>query len=463
MFPVLHAQSNTPLYEQLYHFYKDAIHNRILKKGERLPSVRKLAAELCISNNTIVKCYQQLTDEGYVINVLRKGLFVADIEALQKSIIVKEVAAPPSKIKPTKIKYNLGRSVVDENRFPMRDWRRAQQLALDHLSFQYVQYDFDSGTAGLKEQLTNYLYRTRGITAEKEQIVVAAGTNSILILLALIFKAEYRKIIFEEPGFEHARFIFEQFGYAIDPVNVNKNGIDITQLRLRKKSLAFLTPTHHYPTGCLMPTADRIKVLNWATTTDSYIIEDDYDSIFRHKNKPIPPLKLLDKAERVIYIGTVSKQFIPSLRIAFMVLPKALVTKINQLYYLAYSVPYQTQRALAIFMEKGYLDRHVRRMQKSYKEKYYATLHYLKIIFGNKISILESEAGLSILIEVKTKLSEEKLIELAKGNGIAIRGAAITYFDKKRLPVYPQIFIGFGNISLKQIPHVLALLEKSWC
>lgn len=462
MIPNLSIDTGPPLYEQLYQFYKTAIHNRRLKNGDRLPSVRMLAKELSISNNTVIKCYQQLSDEGYLVNKERKGLYITDIEKLQAANNVHADAATIPKVKQSKIKYNLGRSVVDENRFPMKDWRRMQQLALDHLSFQYVQYDFYTETAGLKEQLVNYLYRTRGVVADKEQIVISAGCNSLFILLAILFKNDHHRILFEEPGFEHARFIFEQFGFSIDPIHVHKQGIALEQLHAKKQSLLFLTPSHQYPTGAVMPTTHRIKVLNWAQKTNSYIIEDDYDSIFRHKNKPIPSLQGLDAAGRVIYIGTFSKLFIPSLRVAFMVLPKSLTKKMAEFSYLAYSVPYQTQRALALFLERGYLERHLRRMQKNYKEKYFATLHHLRIIFGKKIDILETEAGLSILIEIKTKLKEEKLIQLARENGVALRGAAVTYYDKKSIPKYPRIFIGFGNLSLKQIPFVLDLLKKSW-
>lgn len=462
MIPVLNTSSDAPLYDQLYRYYRDSIHERKLKKGERMPSVRKLAYELHISNNTVVKCYEQLTDEGYLVNIPRKGLYVAALEKLEQNISINILPAVLPKLKASKIKYNLGRSVVDEYRFPMREWRRSLQLSLDHLSFQYVQYDFFNETSGLKEQLANYLYRTRGVVADAEQIVIAAGCNSLFTLLSILLKTDYNKIIFEEPGFEHARNIFELFGYTINPIEVTKNGIDINKISKEKQSLVFLTPCHQYPTGVVMSTANRVKLLNWAGRTNSYIIEDDYDSIFRHRNKPIPPLYNLDNNGSVIYIGTISKLFIPSLRVAYMVLPKSLLAKFSSLNYLAYSVPYQTQKALALFMEKGHLERHVRRMQKNYKEKFHFIQQQLKKIFGKKITILEQEAGLSVLIEVKTKMSEDKLIELARQNGIALRGAAVTYYRKENIPPYPGIFIGFGNLSLKQVPVVLNQLKNCW-
>lgn len=277
-----------------------------------------------------------------------------------------------------------------------------------------------------------------------------------------MMRPQYSSIIVEEPGFEHARSIFRMHNYEIDTLRVYRKGIRPADLQDKKGSLLYLTPSHQYPMETVMPVKTRLKVLNWARRNNAYIIEDDYESEFRYKIKPSPALQAIDRHDRVIYIGTFSKILLPSLRVAYMVMPANFPFSFRDYRYFAYTVSYQTQRALTLFMEKGYWDRHLRRMQKVYEDRYTMTVKTLKEIFGDHASFVRSDAGLSILLRVRTALSEEEMLSRAAAAGILVKGAAVTYHLRSNIPEHPEVFIGYGNLPVEKIPAIIGLLKKLW-
>jgi GntR family transcriptional regulator / MocR family aminotransferase len=461
MLPVLKRSSGVPLHEQLYDFYRRGIVSRRLRKNYKLPSVRKAAADLDISNNTVIRAYQQLSDEGFILARPKKGLFVQEPASYQIGLAQGQVAGKTrrSSAIPTRKLISIMPSTINEESFPLADWRKSQQLALDSLHFQY---DHDDSQSGLKDQLARYLFYSRGVVAKKEQVIFSAGTNQMLSLLAMLLRDKYDTLIVEDPGYERARMIFSLFGYKIESIPVNHSGIDISELKDKKRQLLYITPSHQFPTGAIMPVDNRLKLIKWAEKSDSFIIEDDYESEFRYTSKPIPALQGIDTSDRVIYMGTFSKILLPSLRVAYAVLPEKLLEPFMALRYFAYSVPYQVQRALAIFMEKGYWEKHVRRMQKIYREKYFLTIKNVRKIFADKAKVISHDAGLSILIEIRTTLSGIELIERARKHNILMKDAGDTYFSSKHKARYPRIFIGFGNLDNDAIPIVINTLKEAW-
>ncbi|HTE34164.1 MAG TPA: PLP-dependent aminotransferase family protein [Chryseolinea sp.] len=461
MLPVLKRSSGVPLHEQLYDFYRKGIVSRRLRKNYRLPSVRKSAADLGISNNTVIRAYQQLSDEGFIMGRPKKGLFVQEPASYQIGLTQSQPTGKTRRISTatTRKLISIMPSTINEESFPLHAWRKAQQLALDSLHFQY---DHDDSQSGLKDQLVKYLFYSRGVIAKSDQLVFSAGTNQMLSLLAILLQNRYDTLVVEEPGYERARMIFSLFKYKIETIPVNHSGIDISRLKDRKRQLLYITPSHQYPTGAIMPVDNRLRLIQWAEKSGSYIIEDDYESEFRYSSKPIPALQGIDMSGQVIYIGTFSKILLPSLRVAYAVLPERLLESFTPLRYFAYSVPYQVQRALAIFMEKGYWEKHVRRMQKIYKEKYFLTIKNVKKILADKVTVINLDAGLSILIEIRTSLSGPELVERARKHNILMKGAEDTYFDVKNRSRYPRVFVGFGNLDNNAIPVVINALKEAW-
>jgi GntR family transcriptional regulator/MocR family aminotransferase len=455
MLPIINSTSERLLFEQIYLFYKSEILAKNIKAGTRMPSLRKLANDLSVSNNTVIRAYEQLLQEGFLINRPRQGLYVERLEKLnvndsQVESIVKEREAP-------KIKYNLSHSQVDKSNFPLKVWRKLSQQALDN--FHHEIYNYEEA-AELKEELSTYLYSSRGVKAKADQIIICAGTNVVTIFLSMLFRQSHKQLIFEDPGYEEVRNVFEKNGFRILPVSVGRHGIDLKGLPNTKSNLIYVIPSHQYPTGAVMPVQQRLKLIQWAEKTDSYIIEDDYDSEFRYRGKPIPALQAIDQHDRVIYAGTFSKVLMPTLRVAYLVLPKKLKWKTPSMEYMTWTVSYTLQKTLAKFIQQGYWERHIRRMRKIYKKKYYHTEKMLKKIMGDHIRFQVTHAGIYFVLEVNSKFSAATLIEKAALKGIRIgstRGCHVIKSSKLN-----SFFFGFGDLSESETETVIRLLKKAW-
>jgi GntR family transcriptional regulator/MocR family aminotransferase len=455
MIPILNHTSKKPLFEQIYLFYKNEILSKNSKAGTRMPSLRKLAQDLGVSNNTIIRAYEQLLNEGYLTNRPRKGLYV---EKLDKININEEQQPKKSKeSKFQKVKYNLSHTQVDRSNFPLKEWRKMSQQSLDHFHNEIYNYE---EAAGLKEELTKYLYTSRGVRTTPEQIIICSGTNMVTAFLSMLFRQSHKQLIFEEPGYKEVRSVFEKNGFRILPIHVTKRGIDLNKLPNTKSNLLYVIPSHQYPTGVVMPVQQRLKLNRWAEKTDSYIIEDDYDSEFRYRGKPIPSLQAIDRSDRVIYAGTFSKVLMPTFRVAYLVLPKNLSWKSESMNYMAWSVSYTLQKTLALFMQQGYWERHIRRMRKIYKKKYYHTERLLKKIMGDHITFNVSHAGIYFVLQVHSNLSTTVLAEKAASAGIRILSTEGCYLSIGKKP--KSFFFGFGDLSEVEIENVIRLLKKTW-
>lgn len=462
MIPAIH-QTDKLLYEQIYEFYREAILQKRLKYGYRLPSHRKLAKELGLGNNTVLRAYEQLIHEGYVRNENRKGLFVARLNSGDWQVAsASSPRRPPVSKKPepkAKLEFRLTDQIIDEQSFPLRDWRKCTNLALDSVKFQY---EGQETADPLKEQLIKYLFDFRGVTASPDRLLIGSGTNSLLFWLAFVLRKTHSKIVFEEPCYHRPRFLFSEFGYSTRAVPVNDDGLDVQRLLKVKADLLYLTPSHQFPTGGAIPVGNRVQILNWARKNQAYIIEDDFDCEFRYKTRLMPSLQGLDKSDRVIYVGTFSNALMPSLRVAYMVLPVGFPTDYLSHVYLTNTVPYITRRTLAYFIEKGYWERHLKRMRKVYQEKYDICVAALRKIPQDLIHFNDNPSGLNILLRINTKRTEHELIQRAQDHGIGIRPVSVFYTERSNAPGQPEILFEFGNIPSQEIEKVIQTLHRAW-
>lgn len=454
MMPVLVKNSKQPAFEQVAAYFREQVIQHRIASGEKLPSVRKLASDLGVSNNTIIRAYEQLIQEGYVYTHQRKGLFIEKLEKIH--IHAGGQKASEQKKKQIAYRYDLSQAQVDEKIFPLRKWRRMSQLALDSLHYQFT--DFENA-ADLKNELAKYLYRSRGVKASPDQILVLSGTNISITLISILFRDQLKQILFEDPGYAEAREIFESCGHKITSIPVGKRGLDVDSLDKTKNNLLYVTPSHQYPTGAVMPVQQRIRLIQWAAKTDSYIVEDDYDSELRYRGRPIPSLQAIDQHDRVIYCGTFSKVLMPSLRVSYLVLPLKF-KKDDTLNYLASTVSFHTQKTLALFIENGLWERHIRKTRKIYKSKYYETIRLIKKIFGDKIQFPITHGGLYILMTVKTKKTSTWLKDQAAQAGIRLVSADNCYTNTR--PKHPSFFFGFANLESNELRIVLMTLRKVW-
>jgi GntR family transcriptional regulator/MocR family aminotransferase len=450
------------LYEQVYDFYRDAILQKRLKHNQRLPSYRKLAKELGISNNTVLRAYELLIAEGYVRNESRRGLYVMrmdyrdwQLEQPQKTSPGRAAAA----VKKAMPAFDAVTHMVDESHFPGRHWRKCSNWALDRISFQYEEHEPDDP---LKEQLIKYLLHYRGVQAGPERLLIGSGTSALIFWLAFLLQKECARIVVEDPGYPRTRQIFSSLGFDLKPVSVNRNGIDVEKLMREKADLLYLTPSHQYPTGAAIPVTNRLKILEWAVKNNAYVIEDDFDCEFRYKTKLMPSLQGLDTSGRVVYSGTFSSALMPSLRVAYLVLPEHFPADYTAYRYLINTVPYVIRKTLAIFMEKGFWERHLKKMRIIYKKKYDACIEALKELPRDHLQWNHAPSGLNILLRINTELNEEELIRRSQDAGIKLTPASGFYYQTSNKPDKPEVLLEFGSLPPEEVGNIIRKVYAAW-
>lgn len=454
----LDYSSSIPLYIQIYKFFKEEIQKGNLKSKSKLPSKRKLSSYLGISQNTIESAYGQLEVEGYINSIEKRGYFVSE---LNEVIDIKEKEKEKENKKRGNLyKYEFFSSRVDLESFPFSIWKKINKEIMNEENKEFLQIGHSQGDYNLRETIGNYLKYSRGVNTRAENIIIGAGTEYLIQLLINLL-GDGKRYGMEEPGYYKIRKILETVNIKAKAIEIDNQGINIDRLNEENCDVIHITPSHQFPTGVVMPIKRRMELLKWAKEKEGrYIIEDDYDSEFRFEGRPIPALQSLDGDGKVIYIGTFSKSFIPSMRIAYMVLPNELI-KIyrNKFSFYACTVSRQSQQAINKFIEEGYFERHLNRMRNTYKKKREFLVNRIKEDFKDT-EIIGTNAGLHLLIKVNNGLSEEELIEKAKKVKIRILGISNSYLENKSKEAI--VFLGYGNLSIEEMDKALDLLKKAW-
>jgi len=462
--PVIDKNAKTPIYQQIYEWIRLQILSDQLRGGEKLPSLRKLSIDLNISKNTIVTAYEQLVAEGYVESVPKIGYRVVQLHSLlyeqKKQIHFQKVTEDQREYR-----YNLTGKGIDPNVFQKELWKKVTNIVLREEFEQLTCYGDPQGEIELREEIVKYIFGSRGIICQPQEIIIGAGTQSCLNLLCQMLLIKDPVVAYETPGTKWLRFMFERFGFEVNDLQILKTGYDTQSLAESQSDVIFVTPSHQFMKGKTIPAQNRVALLNWAYQKDGLIIEDDYDSEVRYLMDTIPPLKSMDKNDRVVYIGSLSKIFMPSLRIAFMILPQPLL----QLYHEKFDLYEQTsstihQKALARFMKEGYFDSHIRRLKKQYRLKSETIFHAILKYMDGKAEVIFSKGGVSLLLAVNSDHTEEELVEMAKAGGIKMKTLTevyarhMDYHQKGR----PKVYLTFKMLPLEQIDEVIALLAKVW-
>lgn len=460
--PVLDHESKSPLYIQLADYIKYEIITGKIKPKEKLPSKRNLSQYLHLSLNTIQSAYEQLVAEGYVESMPRKGLFVTHLDDNFMNTIK---PAPKPILKNEKVQekgvidFHSGK--VDLVNFPYAIWRKLSLQSLYEDQGDIFYNGHPQGEHFLREKIAEYLFASRGVKCSTEQIIIGAGTQVLIGLLCLIIGKEYTYAL-ENPGFHRTRSILQDLSIPTIPIPLDENGIQLKQLNESHANIAYVTPSHQFPYGMVMPITRRLELLKWAQEKGGYVIEDDYDSEYRYKGKPIPSLQGMDTNGRVIYLGTFSKSLIPSIRISYMVLPFSLLKR----YHEHFTIYKQTasrlhQITLSHFMNDGHWQRHLNKMRTLYRKKQGIFIQAIRKYLGDKVKIIGDHSGLHIVLEVNNGMQEEILIQSAKHAGVKIYPISIYYFHSKDIQV-PRVLLGFGGLSESEIDRGIRLLRDAW-
>ena len=484
----LRQDNGKHLYEQIYGYIKEEIRKGRLRFGERLPSTRSLSEFLQVSRSTVELAYGQLLSEGYIEARPYRGYFVCQVEELF-DFTDREAAREAGMLSGEPLRENgaadvRGRPVcggrqnsaadctylcdfspdsIDMTVFPYATWKKITKEILVDANSEMFSSGSPKGDYALRETIARYLHSSRGVNCHPEQVIIGAGNDYILMLLEKIL-GRHVEVAMENPTYRKAYRIFASFAYPIASVEMDGFGMSVEGLRKTGAKVAYVMPSHQYPMGIVMPIGRRMELLKWAgEQEDRYVIEDDYDSEFRFKGKPIPSLQASDRLGKVIYTGTFSKSIAPAIRIGYMVLPLPLL-RIYEERCRIYSTTVSRidQRILNEFIAGGHFERHLNRMRKVYREKHDLLVNGCRGM-GHDFVLSGENAGLHLLLQDKRGRSEKMLVERAGEAGVKVYGLSEFYMDG----VAPEresgtVVLGYAAPDKGQIQTGLDLLKKVW-
>ncbi|CAD2072078.1 PLP-dependent aminotransferase family protein [Phocicoccus pinnipedialis] len=439
-----------PLYIQLYEEFRDKIIEGEYRAGTRLPSKRNLSADLNLSGTTIEHAYQTLMDEGYIYSKPRSGFFVSQIEQLpitrkhEPSLIHKEEEY---------FNYEFKTAQVDPTHFPYAQFRQLSRKAFEDENMELLISGDKEGYWPLRQAIAQYVFNSRGVKCTPNQVIVGSSTEQLSELITEILKTN--RFLIEDPSYPPIRNVLEKKKIAYQNVPVIEHGIDMNIVEKSNFETVYVTPSHQFPTGEVMSIENRTRLIKWANKSKSrYIIEDDYDSEFRYFKKPLPALQSLDTKNKVIYISTFSKSLFPTVRIAYMVLPKHLIQKYQSLKHKENStVSLHMQWIVSEFLRTGRFDRHLNKMRKVYENK----ISYIikRLNEHPVISVRGEKTGMHFVLTVQDG-DLNTILERAEKESLYIEPFK-TYAEKT---TSAKFVIGFGGVREEELEEHMDVLIR---
>lgn len=362
-FIIINKKANTPLYLQIFNELRNAIENGNLKENERIPSVRKLCADLEVSKTTVENAYNLLCVQGYIVNMPQKGYFVEKGLKLEKSDRKKTTQSDKKKV----YKYDFSGKGIDINCSNIKEWSK---YVKDILNKDYLlnTYSENQGEEELRDAITKYAFTTRGVHTESKNIIVGSGSQTLIYILCGILGL-YKTVAIEQNTFPQAEQVFRDFKYKIKYTKSDKKGISIESLNKIKPDILLLNPNYNSSNGSVMPIKRKMEIINWARANNCIIIEDDYNGELRYKTHPTACIQSYG-VEQTVYIGSFSKILLPSVRISYMVMPNVLLEKYEKIKENYNQTTSKIEQlALAAYIRDGRLEKHLRKSRRYYSAK----------------------------------------------------------------------------------------------
>ncbi|TCP21058.1 GntR family transcriptional regulator/MocR family aminotransferase [Scopulibacillus darangshiensis] len=455
--PKLDVQSEKPLYVQLYDYIKQEMKAGNLMPHAKLPSKRKLARHLKISLNTVEAAYGQLVAEGYVEAIARKGYFVSDVE---QNLL--ETKGDITHIKEKSYRdheyiYDFSNIGIDACSFPFGIYRKLASEVLKPGNEQVLMIGHPQGEFELRETIAAYAYESRGVRCSPSQIVIGSGTQYLIKILFQLLQGSIFAV--EDPGYHRKLVAFEKGIQNVKMIPLDQDGLMVSHLEDSRANIVFVTPSHQFPCGMIMPVSRRLQLLNWAEKSENrFIIEDDYDSEFRYTGKPIPALQGLDPNNNVIYMSTFSKALLPSLRISYMILPKPLIEAFQRdFFFYAQTASHIDQDILQRFMKEGFWEKHINKMRVVYHKKRDVLVSSISTYFPATAEVIGQDSGLHLLVRPNNGMTEEQLVDRAANFNTRVYPVSAYGNDD-----HSTVLLGFASLSEGDIPAAVQLLEKAW-
>ena len=418
-----------PLYEQFYEHLAEQIRQGRLVRGEKLPGKRTLAQQLAVAVNTVDAAYQMLVAEGYLEARPKSGFYVLDYAggpARPAAPVPEEDPGEDGEGEGEAPAFDLATGAVDTDLFPFRTWGRIQKELL-YARPELLSHGHRQGDEDLRRALADYLGAYRGVVCAPGQIVVGAGVEYLLGLVAQLLRGGTAAI--ENPGYARSRTILENSGVPCRCVDIDEGGLPAAGLEESGANLCYVTPSHHFPTAVTMPAGRRAQLLAWAARAPGrYILEDDYDAEFRFDMRPLPSLQGMAGPDGpVVYLCTFSKSL--------------------------------ARR----FLEEGYFARHLSRMRSAYKSRMEALVRVLEESFGREAVRLEGRHnGLHLLLTLEDGPGEEEMVAAARREGVALRGLGQYYMARRERCPASTVVLGYASLKDRDIPALVQALRRAW-
>ncbi|MEJ8777985.1 MocR-like transcriptional regulator GabR [Pseudogracilibacillus sp. ICA-222130] len=457
------SQSASYLYQQIYKEFKNKILDRTFKAHEKLPTKRSLSEQLGISINTVANAYEQLLAEGYIYTIERSGYYVEEIAPF--STVKNADDDFPSHLrekgKNRSSSVSLSHMTADIDEFPFQDWMKCQKEAIKQFNEELSEIGHPQGPYEVRKTIAKFIALSRGVKCEPEQIVISAGTQPLVEQL-MSLTDDTTTVAMESPGYPRIySMLTNHIQLDTTLIPLDEHGANIKAVDQSNADFLFVTPSHQFPSGKIMPISRRIELLNWALKKENrYIIEDDYDSEFKYQTDNIPSLQSLDQHQRVIYFGSFSKSLLPTLRISYMVLPINLLKiyreKFSDLINYTNTLSLYT---LHYFIQSGMYERHIKKMTQHYEKKRNLLIQTLKNTFKDTCTIHDIPAGLHFTASFITDKSYEEIERLAEEAKLEIYTLKrFSLNDEYKQSKNIELIIGFANTKTDEIKEAISRL-----
>ncbi len=477
----LDSTQDEPLHRQLFRQLRVQILEGSLAAATRLPATRALAKQLHIARITVTQAYDQLQAEGYVVRRRGAGTFVASQLQLNQPETATQPPEPasaqlsawgrrmmqlehlgdqPEQSHPVEVDIDFGFGRSFPHIFPYAVWRSllARYLSTDDVMLS--RYGSVAGFAPLREVISDYLARLRGVHCHADEVIIVNGAQQAVDIIARLLLDKGDEVLVETPGYTDAFSLFAAHGARLKPLPVDNEGFPAERIPPSSAArLAFVTPANQFPRGGAMPAGRRLALLQWARRYNAQIIEDDYDGALRYEHQPLGALQGLDDTGRVIYLGTFSKVLFPALRLGYVVLPGGLLPPfLKAKSVVDRGAPTLTQAAVADFIQEGHFERHLKRLRKEYGRRRRTLVAAIEAELGSTVSFAPEPAGLHIMAYLPPEVDEASVVAQAALRGVRVYAGQPYHLQR---PAPPSILLGFSGLSEPQIEEGVRRLAEA--
>lgn len=468
------SKQSGPLFRQVYLGLREAILSGAFQSGARLPSTREVAEQLGVSRTVVLLAYDQLLGEGFAEGRRGSGTYVAtnvnqsrsgateNPAAVRLSRFGASAASAWSRMnfaleRKRRFPYDFAYGRSDVESFPFEMWRRILLRCARKAPVSELDYGPASGNSALQEAICTHLRRSRAVVCDPSQVIVVNGSQQALDLIARVSLERGDRVVLEEPSYQGISEVLRAAGARLLPLAVDDEGLDPAKLP-KNARLAFVTPSHQFPTGVILPLARRMALLQWAKRSNAIIVEDDYDGEFRYEGQPLESLQGLDREGRVIYIGTFSRTVFSALRIGYVVAPKRLVTAFTAAKWLSdRHTAALEQQALAEFISSGMYERYLRRVRRRNTARRQALLTSIREFLSDRVELTGDGAGAHVVLWPKRRISEEELVKAAASRGVGVYGISPYCVNP---PSRTAVMLGYSRMKEREIREGIRRLAE---